>query len=95
MNWINSWKAYNKKRVFEVNIRLGKLTVLEIITSPKLKIMILKKIINITLIVSMTPRLSMMMVIIATKPKSDAEESNCQYKVEHFIHLLPITSRRD
>jgi len=41
MNWINSWKAYNKKRVFEVNIRLGKLTVLEIITSPKLKIMIL------------------------------------------------------
>jgi len=41
MNWINSWKAYNKKRVFEVNIRLGKITVLEIITSPKLKIMIL------------------------------------------------------
>ena len=30
MNWINSWKAYNKKRVFEVNIRLGKITVLEL-----------------------------------------------------------------
>ena len=40
MNWINSWKAYNKKNVFEVNIRLGKITVLEIVTSPKLKIMI-------------------------------------------------------
>jgi len=41
MNWINSWKAYNKKNVFEVNIRLGKITVLEIVTTPKLKIMIL------------------------------------------------------
>jgi hypothetical protein len=41
MNWINSWKAYNKKNVFEINIRLGKITLLEIITSPKLKIMIL------------------------------------------------------
>jgi len=41
MNWINRWKAYNKKNVFEVNIRLGKITVLEIVTSPKLKIMIL------------------------------------------------------
>jgi len=41
MNWINSWKAYNKKNVFEINIRLGRITVLEIVTSPKLKIMIL------------------------------------------------------
>ena len=41
MNWINSLKAYNKKRVFEVNVRLGRITVLEIVTSPKLKIMIL------------------------------------------------------
>ena len=41
MNWINSWKAYNKKNVFEVNVRLGKITVLEIVTSPKIKIMIL------------------------------------------------------
>jgi len=41
MNWINSWKAYNKKNVFEVNIRIGKITLLEIVTSPKLKIMIL------------------------------------------------------
>ncbi len=40
MNWINSWKAYNKKRVFEVSIRLGKLTLLEIVTSPKIKVMI-------------------------------------------------------
>ena len=41
MNWINSWKAYNKKNVFEINIRLGRITVLEIVTSPKLKIMVL------------------------------------------------------
>ena len=41
MNWINSWKAYNKKNVFEVNIRIGKITLLEIVTLPKLKIMIL------------------------------------------------------
>ncbi len=41
MNWINSWKAYNKKSVFEINIRIGTLTILEIVTSPKVKIMIL------------------------------------------------------
>ena len=34
MNWINSWKAYNKKNVFEVNIRLGKITVLELMFCP-------------------------------------------------------------
>jgi len=41
MNWINGWKAYNKKNVFEVNIRIGTLTILEIVTAPKVKIMIL------------------------------------------------------
>jgi hypothetical protein len=34
MNWINSWKAYNKKTVFEVNVRLGKITVLELMYCP-------------------------------------------------------------
>ena len=48
MNWINSWKAYNKKNIFEVNVRLGKLTVLELMYCPfdkeecvRFKIMIL------------------------------------------------------
>ena len=26
MNWINSQKAYNKKNVFEINVRIGKLS---------------------------------------------------------------------
>ena len=30
MNWINSWKAYNKKNVYEINVRIGKLTLLEL-----------------------------------------------------------------
>ena len=34
MNWINSWKAYNKKNIFEVNIRLGKITMLELMYCP-------------------------------------------------------------
>ena len=29
MNWINSWKAGNKKDIFELTFRLGKFTVLE------------------------------------------------------------------
>jgi hypothetical protein len=29
INWINSWKAGNKKQKFEINFRLGTLTVLE------------------------------------------------------------------
>nr|QPI16183.1 MAG: hypothetical protein NIOZUU157_00065 [Virus NIOZ-UU157] len=29
INWINSWKGRNKKRKYEVSIRLGKLTLLE------------------------------------------------------------------
>jgi len=32
MNWINSWKAGNKKEKYEIAIRLGKLTILEIKT---------------------------------------------------------------
>jgi len=30
INWINSWKGGNKKQKYQVEIRLGKLTVLEI-----------------------------------------------------------------
>jgi len=30
MNWINSWAKGNKKQKYEVNIRLGRLTLLEI-----------------------------------------------------------------
>ena len=30
MNWINSWKKGNKKEKYEITIRLGRLTVLEI-----------------------------------------------------------------
>ena len=32
MNWINSWKAGNKKEKYEISIRLGRLTLLEIRT---------------------------------------------------------------
>jgi len=30
INWINSWKGGNKKEKYELNFRLGTLTVLEI-----------------------------------------------------------------
>lgn len=30
MNWINSWKAGNKKEKYTINFRIGTLTVLEI-----------------------------------------------------------------
>ena len=30
MNWINSWAKGNKKEKYEITIRLGRLTVLEI-----------------------------------------------------------------
>ena len=30
MNWINSWAKGNKKEKYEVSIRLGRLTILEI-----------------------------------------------------------------
>tara|TARA_R100000908_G_C3703617_1_gene113069 strand:+ start:281 stop:490 length:210 start_codon:yes stop_codon:yes gene_type:complete len=34
MNWINSWKAANKKEKYEINIRIGTLTLLEIMFCP-------------------------------------------------------------
>tara|TARA_R100000900_G_scaffold43236_1_gene35256 strand:- start:51 stop:230 length:180 start_codon:yes stop_codon:yes gene_type:complete len=34
MNWINSWKAGNKKEKYEINIRIGTLTLLEIMFCP-------------------------------------------------------------
>ncbi len=30
INWINSWKATNKKSKYELNLRLGTVTVLEV-----------------------------------------------------------------
>jgi hypothetical protein len=34
MNWINSWKAGNKKEKYGINFRIGTLTVLEIMFCP-------------------------------------------------------------
>ena len=34
VNWINSWKAGNKKERYEVNFRLGTLTLFEIMVCP-------------------------------------------------------------
>jgi len=34
INWINSWKAGNKKERYEINFRLGTLTLLEIMVCP-------------------------------------------------------------
>ena len=34
MNWINSWNAENKKEKYEINFRIGTLTILEIIYCP-------------------------------------------------------------
>ena len=34
INWINSWKAGNKKEKYEINFRLGTLTLLEIMVCP-------------------------------------------------------------
>ena len=34
INWINSWKAGNKKEKYEINVRIGKLTVLEVMFCP-------------------------------------------------------------
>ena len=34
MNWINSWNAGNKKEKYEINFRIGTLTILEIIYCP-------------------------------------------------------------
>jgi hypothetical protein len=34
INWINSWKAGNKKEVYEINFRLGTWTIFEISFCP-------------------------------------------------------------
>ena len=34
MNWINSWKAGNKKEKYSINVRIGTLTVLELTLCP-------------------------------------------------------------
>jgi len=34
INWINSWKSGNKKEKYEINVRIGKLTVLELMFCP-------------------------------------------------------------
>ena len=34
MNWINSWNARNKKEKYMIDIRIGTLTVLEIMFCP-------------------------------------------------------------
>jgi hypothetical protein len=34
MNWINSWKAGNKKEKYKIDIRIGTLTLLEIMFCP-------------------------------------------------------------
>ena len=34
MNWINSWNAGNKKEKYRIDIRIGTLTVLEIMFCP-------------------------------------------------------------
>jgi len=34
INWINSWNAGNKKEVYEINLRIGTVTVLEISFCP-------------------------------------------------------------
>ena len=41
IDWINSWKAGNKKEVYELSFRLGTLTVLEVSYGSKFRFMIL------------------------------------------------------
>jgi hypothetical protein len=41
INWINSWKAGNKKEVYELSFRLGTLTILEVSFGNKFRFMIL------------------------------------------------------
>ena len=40
INWINSWSASNKKNVIEINIRIGKLTLLQLETNKKFRLII-------------------------------------------------------
>ncbi len=38
MNWINSWRQGNKKdNIYDISIRLGRLTILEIYCNPKVE----------------------------------------------------------
>jgi hypothetical protein len=38
MNWINSWRKGNKKeRSYDISIRFGRLTILEIYCNPKVE----------------------------------------------------------
>jgi hypothetical protein len=41
VNWINSWNAGNKKEKYELNFRLGTLTILEVSFGSKFRFMIL------------------------------------------------------
>lgn len=41
INWINSWKARNKKEVYKLSFRLGTLTILEASYGSKFRFMIL------------------------------------------------------
>ena len=41
INWINSWRAGNKKELYELSFRIGTLTILEISFSKKFRFMIL------------------------------------------------------
>jgi len=41
VNWINSWNSYNKKEKYELNFRLGTLTILEVSFGSKFRFMIL------------------------------------------------------
>lgn len=34
INWINSWRQGNKKEIYDVSIRLGRLTLLELYCNP-------------------------------------------------------------
>ena len=40
INWINSWSASNKKNVIEINIRIGKLTLLQLETNKTFRFII-------------------------------------------------------
>jgi len=40
INWINSWSASNKKNVIEINIRIGKLTLLQLETNKKFRFIV-------------------------------------------------------
>ena len=41
VNWINSWKANNKKEKYELQFRLGTVTILHVSSAKKFRFMIL------------------------------------------------------